>query len=114
VNYPKIKKDASGNYIIEGTFDKQFTQQQLDYIDIQQQAEILGGPQGDELRKTISTNPTASAGIISGLYKNGSIGSSDLVKTFAQIDEQTKAQRELDQLKENQKLSDEAFKSLSF
>jgi hypothetical protein len=111
VNYPKIKKDASGNYIIEGTFDKQFTQQQLDYIDIQQQAEILGGPQGDELRKTISTNPTASAGIISGLYKNGSIGSSDLVKTFAQIDEQTKAQRELDQLKENQKLSDEAFKS---
>lgn len=109
--YPKIKKDAQGNYIVEGTIDRNLTQQQLDYIDLQQQAEILTGPSGDELRKTISSNPSASAGVVAGLYKNGSIGQSALVDTFIEIDKQTKAQRELDQLKENQRVSNENFKS---
>jgi hypothetical protein len=96
VDYPKIKKDASGNYIVEGSLNKNFEKQQLDYIDIQQQAEILGGQQGIDLRKSISSNPTASAGIISSLYKNGSIAQSSLTDTFVEIDKQTKAQRELE------------------
>ena len=91
---PNIKKDANGNYIVVGFEGNKFTQQQLDYADIQQQAAVLNGPQGDELRRTISSNPNASAGVISGLYKNGSIGSSKLVNAFAKIDEQTKADRE--------------------
>lgn len=111
MDYPKIKKDASGNYIVEGSLNKTFEKQQLDYIDIQQQAEVLGGQQGIDLRKSISSNPTASAGVISSLYKNGSIGQSALVDTFIEIDKQTKAQRELDQLKEQQKAAEETFKS---
>ena len=66
--YPKIKKDAKGNYIVEGTIDRNLTQQQLDYIDLQQQAEVLTGPSGDELRKTISSNPSASAGVVAVSY----------------------------------------------
>ena len=108
---PTIKKDAKGNYIVEGTIDRNLTQQQLDYIDLQQQAAVLTGSAGDELRKTISSNPTASAGVVAGLYQNGSIGSSKLVDTFIEIDAQTKAKRELDQLKENQRISNENFKN---
>lgn len=111
---PNIKKDANGNYTIVGFEGNRFTQQQLDDVDIRQQAEILNGPQGDELRRTISANPGASAGVISGLYKNGSIGSSQLVKTFAKIDEQTKADKEKKQLEKAQEESNINFKKNLF
>ena len=107
---PNIKKDANGNYIIVGFEGNKFSQQQLDYADIQQQASILNGPQGDELRKTISTNPDASAGVISGLYKNGTIRSSELVNAFTEIDKQTRANREKEALKKTQEESNSAFK----
>jgi hypothetical protein len=111
---PNIKKDANGNYTIVGFEANTLSQQQLDYIDIQQQASIISGPQGDELRKTISSNPNASAGVISGLYKNGSIGSSELVKTFAEIDRQTQADREKKQLEKAQEESNTFFKKQLF
>jgi hypothetical protein len=91
---PNIKKDANGNYVIVGFEPKKFNQQELDYIDIQQQAEVLNGPQGDELRKTISSNPNLSPGVVSGLYKSGALGTSKLTDTLAEIDRQTKAERE--------------------
>jgi hypothetical protein len=112
--YPNIKKDANGNYIVEGIKEPNFAQEQLNYIDLQQQAETLTGPNADALRKTISTNPNASAGAVSALYKSGTIGSSKLVDTFVEIDKQTKAQRELDQLKETQKAQNENFKNKMF
>lgn len=112
--YPNIKKDANGNYIVEGIKEPNFTEEQLNYIDISQQAETLTGVDADTLRKTISTNPTASAGAISALYKSGTIGSSKLTDTFLEIDKQTKAQRELDQLKENQRIANENFKNKMF
>ena len=111
---PNIKKDASGNYIVVGFEGNKFTQQQLDYADIQQQAAVLNGPQGDELRRTISSNPNASAGVISGLYKNGSIGSSKLVDAFAKIDEQTKADREKKELEKAQEEANTSFKNSLF
>ena len=111
---PNIKKDANGNYVIVGFEGKNFTKQQLDYVDIQQQAEVLNGPQGDELRRTISANPNASAGVISGLYKSGSLGSSQLVKTFSDIDEQTKANREKQALLKTQEEANANFKKQLF
>ena len=111
---PNIKKDANGNYVIVGFNGNDFTKQQLDYVDIQQQAEVLNGPQGDELRRTISANPNASAGVISGLYKSGSLGSSQLVKTFSDIDEQTKANREKQALLKTQEEANANFKKQLF
>jgi hypothetical protein len=107
---PNIKKDANGNYIIVGFEGNKFTQQQLDYADIQQQASILTGPKGDELRNSISSNPDASAGVISGLYKSGSIRSSELVNAFIEVDKQTKANREKEALKKTQEESNANFR----
>jgi hypothetical protein len=111
---PNIKKDANGNYTIIGFEGNKFTQQQLDDNDLRQQAEVLNGPQGDELRRTISSNPDASAGVISGLYKSGSLGSSQLVKTFSEIDKQTKADREKQALLKSQEESNAGFKKNLF
>ena len=111
---PNIKKDANGNYTIIGFEGNKFTQQQLDDNDLRQQAEVLNGPQGDELRRTISANPDASAGVISGLYKSGSLGSNQLVKTFSEIDKQTKADREKQALLKSQEESNAGFKKNLF
>lgn len=114
MSYPNIKKDANGNYVVEGIQQPNFTEEQLNYRDILQQAETLTGADADALRKTISSNPNASAGAVSALYKSGAINSSKLVDTFIQIDEQTKAQREADQLKEAQKAANESFQKKFF
>jgi hypothetical protein len=111
---PIIKKDANGMYVIEGALSNGLSQQQLDYNEIYQKADLISGPEGDAARKNISANPNISAGIISGLYKSGTIGSSQLTSTLAEIDKQTKAQRELDQNKESQRLANEGFKKQFF
>lgn len=111
---PNIKKDANGNYIIVGFEPKKFNQQELDYIDIQQQAEVLNGPQGDELRKTISSNPNLSPGVVSGLYKTGALGQSKLTDTFAEIDRQTKAEREKQAVLKAQEEANTNFKKSLF
>ena len=111
---PNIKKDANGNYIIVGFEGNKFSQQQLDYADIEQQAAILNGPQGDDLRRTISLNPNASAGVITGLYKNGSIGSSKLVDAFAEVDRQSKAAKEKQEIQKAQDEANSNFKKSLF
>jgi hypothetical protein len=111
---PIIKKDANGMYVIEGSLSNGLSQQQLDYNEIYQKADLITGAEGDAARKNISANPNISAGIISGLYKSGTIGSSELTNTLAEIDKQTKAQRELDQNKESQRLANESFKKQFF
>lgn len=111
---PNIKKDASGNYVIVGFEPKKFNQQELDYIDIQQQAEVLNGPQGDELRKTISSNPNLSPGVVSGLYKSGVLGTGKLTDAFAEIDRQAKAQREKDAVLKAQEEANSNFKKQFF
>ena len=101
-------------YVIEGSLSNGLSQQQLDYNEIYQKADLISGPDGDAARRNISANPNVSAGVISGLYKSGTIGSSQLTNTLADIDKQTKAQRELDQNKESQRLANENFKKQFF
>ena len=109
MGFPNIKKDANGNYYVEGIKEREISQQQFDYNDIVQSTQFLTGPQGDAARQAISQNPNVSAGVIAGLYKNGSIGSSKLVDTFIEIDKQTAAKRADDQFKEAQRISNEKF-----
>lgn len=107
--YPNIKKDANGNYYVEGIQERNISQQQYDYNEIVQASQYITGPEGDAARKTISSNPGASAGVIAGLYKNGSIGNSALVDTFLQIDKETADQRAKNAFEEAQKISKENF-----
>lgn len=106
---PIIKKDANGNYVVTGVKEQEITQQQAQYNDLVQSAQTITGPEGDAARKLISTNPNASAGLVSSMYKSGMVQSNDLVDTFVAIDAQTKAQREQDIFKEQQRLSTERF-----
>ena len=109
MSLPNIKKDASGNYYVEGIKETEISQDQFNYNEIVQSAQFLTGPDGDAARQAISKNSNISAGIISGLYKSGSIGSSPLVDTFMEIDRQTAAKRAEDQSKEAQRISTEKF-----
>jgi len=109
VSLPNIKKDANGNYILEGIQEREISQNQFDYNEVIQATQFLTGPQGDAARTAISKNSDISAGVIAGLYKNGNIGSSPLVDTFVEIDRQTAAKRYQDQFKEAQRISNEEF-----
>ena len=109
MGFPNIKKDANGNYYVEGIKEREISQKQFDYNEIVQATQFLTGPQGDAARAAISNNTDVSAGVVAGLYKNGSIGSSPLVDTFVEIDRQTAAKRAQDQFKEAQRISNEKF-----
>lgn len=107
---PSIKKDANGNYVVSGIQDRVVTQTQADYEEIVQASQMLTGADGDRARALITNNPGASAGVVAGMYNNGAIANSDLVNTFVQIDQQTKAQREQDSLKKSQEESTAKFR----
>ncbi len=109
MSLPNIKKDANGNYYVEGIKEREISQSQFDYNEVVQATQFLTGPQGDAARAAISKNTDVSAGVIAGLYKSGSIGSSPLVDTFIEIDKQTAAKRAEDSFKETQRISNEKF-----
>lgn len=109
MSLPIIKKDANGNYIVTGVKEREITQQQAQYNDLVQSSQTILGPEGDAARKLISSNPNASAGLVSSMYKSGMVSKNDLVDTFVAIDAQTKAQREQDIFKEQQRVSTEKF-----
>lgn len=111
MGFPNIKQDTQGNYYVEGIKEREVSKNQSDYNEIIQSTQFITGPNGDAARKTISENSDISAGVISGLYKNGSIASSPLVDTFIEIDKQTAAKRAEDQFKEAQKISNEKFQN---
>jgi len=108
VTLPKVVKDTNGNYVLESAH-RDITQEQLDFNELNQSLQTITGPQGEAARLAITQNPNISAGVIAGLYKSGSIGTSPLVDTFVQIDQLTQAQRQMDQLKEGQRVSTEKF-----
>ena len=93
MGFPNIKKDATGNFYVEGIKEREISQNQFDYNEVVQATQFLTGPGGDAARKAISSNTDISAGVIAGLYKNGNVGSSPLVDTFVEIDKQTAAKR---------------------
>ena len=111
MGFPNIKKDATGNFYVEGIKEREISQNQFDYNEVVQATQFLTGPGGDAARKAISSNTDISAGVIAGLYKNGSVGSSPLVDTFVEIDKQTAAKRAEDSFKEAQRISSEKFKA---
>lgn len=82
---------------------------QSDYQEIVKASQLITGEQGDVARNLIINNPQMSGGLLSSLSSYGAVPNNDLVKTLADIDAQTRAQRELDAFKEAQRLSTEKF-----
>lgn len=106
---PGIKKDANGLPVMVGVQERITTQQQADYTDLARSLEGVTGIDGYNARKMFAENPGASAGLIAGLAKAGAAANNPLVKTLADIDAQTQAQRKLDAQKESQRISTEKF-----
>jgi hypothetical protein len=109
MSLPKVGKDANGLPILIGVEERQLTQEQADYSDTLKAAELVTGPQGEKLRALLKSNPTASAGLITGLAKAGAMPNNALVNNLMELDKQTKIQRELDTKKESNRLSTERF-----
>lgn len=109
MSLPKIGKDANGLPTLIGVEERQLTQEQADYSDTLKAAQLVTGPQGEKLRALLTTNPTASAGVVTSLAKAGAMPNNNLVNTLMQIDKQTQTQRQLDIKKESNRLSTEKF-----
>lgn len=109
MSLPKVGKDANGLPILIGVEERQLTQTQADYSDTLKAAELVTGPQGEKLRALLKSNPTASAGLITGLAKAGAMPNNTLVNNLIALDKQTKTQRELDIKKESNRVSTERF-----
>jgi len=114
MSLPTVGKNANGLPILIGVEERQLTQTQADYSDTLKAASLVTGAQGENLRALLKTNPTASAGMITGLAKAGAMPDNPLVKSLMDLDKQTKIQREADIKAESNKKSTERFNKSPF
>jgi len=106
---PKVKLDANGLPIMAGVQERITTQDQADYTDLQKSMSLITGPQGYEARRMFAQNPEASAGLITGLAKQGTLASNPILTTLAQIDKMTQDKRKTDSVIASNKLSTDRF-----
>ena len=106
---PKVKLDANGFPIMAGVNERITTQDQADYTDLQKSMSLVTGPQGYEARKMFAQNPEASAGLITGLAKQGALATNPIVTTLAQIDKMTQDKRKADAIVASNKISTDKF-----
>jgi hypothetical protein len=108
---PKVKLDANGLPVMAGVEERITTQNQADYTDLKKSMSLITGPQGYEARRMFAQNPEASAGLITGLAKSGSLASNPIVTTLAQIDKMTQDKRKTDSIIASNKISTDRFNS---
>lgn len=108
---PVVKKNPDGTWTITGVQENRLTQNQADYQQLVKASELLTGEEGERARSLIVQNPTLSGGLLASLASYGAVPNNNLVKTLADIDAQTRAQRELDAFAEAQRISNEKFNS---
>ncbi len=109
MSQPTVKKNPDGTWTITGVQQRNITQTQADYQDLVKASQLITGEQGATARKLIVNTPELSGGMLAGLAKYGAVPDNNLVKTLADIDAQTRAQRELDTFKEAQRIANEKF-----
>ena len=108
---PAVKKNPDGTWTITGVQENRLTQNQADYQQLVKASELLTGEEGERARSLITQTPTLSGGLLASLASYGAVPNNNLVKTLADIDAQTRAQRELDAFAEAQRISNEKFNS---
>lgn len=106
---PKIEKDSQGRWKITGVQQRTFDQTASDFEQLRSAAQSLPGDIGVRARNIIDKNPLASGGLLAGLVENGAMPDNELTRKLIDIDQQTKAQRELDAFKERQRIEKEKF-----
>jgi hypothetical protein len=111
VSQPAVKKNPDGTWTITGVQENRLTQNQADYQQLVKASELLTGEEGEKARRLITQTPTLSGGLLASLASYGAVPNNNLVKTLADIDAQTRAQRELDAFAEAQRISNEKFNS---
>lgn len=111
---PGIKKNPDGTWRVTGVQERILTQTQADYQDIVKASQLITGEQGANARALIVQNPAMSGGLLASLSRFSPIANNSLVKTLTDIDAQTRAQRELDQYKEAQRISTQKFERTPF
>lgn len=109
MSQPTIKRNPDGTWSITGVQERTLTQTQSDYEELVKASGLLTGQEGENARRLITNTPQLSGGVLASLSKYGAVPDNNLVKTLADIDAQTRAQRELDQFKEAQRLANEKF-----
>ena len=111
MSQPAVKKNPDGTWTITGVQENRLTQNQADYQQLVKASELLTGEEGEKARRLITQTPTLSGGLLASLASYGAVPNNNLVKTLADIDAQTRAQRELDAFAEAQRISNEKFNS---
>lgn len=111
MSQPAVKKNPDGTWTITGVQENRLTQNQADYQQLVKASELLTGEEGERARGLIVQNPTLSGGLLASLASYGAVPNNNLVKILADIDAQTRAQRELDAFAEAQRISNEKFNS---
>jgi len=111
VSQPTVKKNPDGTWTIIGVQENILTQNQSDYQQLVKASELLTGEEGGKTRRLITKHPTLSGGLLASLASYGAVPNNNLVKTLVDIDAQTRAQRELDDFAEAQRISNEKFNS---
>ena len=111
MSQPVVKKNPDGTWTITGVQENRLTQNQADYQQLVKASELLTGEEGEKARRLITQTPTLSGGLLASLASYGAVPNNNLVKTLADIDAQTRAQRELDSFAEAQRISNEKFNS---
>lgn len=106
---PTVKKNPDGTWSITGVQQRNITQTQADYQDLVKASQLITGPQGESARRLITQNPSMSGGLLASLASYGAAPDNNLVRTLVEIDNQTKAQRELDSFQEAQRIANEKF-----
>lgn len=109
MSQPTVKKNPDGTWTITGVQERTLTQTQSDYEDVLKASQLITGAEGAAARRLIVNTPELSGGMLASLSKYGAVPDNNLVKTLADIDAQTRAQRELDSFKEAQRISNEKF-----
>ena len=113
-NLPKIKLDANGLPVMVGVQERITTQEQADYTDLQKSMSLVTGIDGYNARKMFAQNPEASAGLITGLARQGALASNPIITTLAQIDKMTQDKRKTDAIIASNKVSTEKFNGTIF
>lgn len=114
MSQPSIKKNPDGTWSIEGVQERNISQLQSDYQEIVKASQLVTGPQGEAARRLIVNNPEMSGGVLASLSSYGAAPDNDLVRTLVDIDKQTRAQRELNDFEEAQRISNEKFNRTPF
>lgn len=97
---PKVGKDSTGLPFIQGVDDQSqiqsYTKSQVEYSDLLRTADKIKGPQADNLKQLLRTNPAGAAGLMVSSGLAGLTPNNGLTKNLVELNRVTKEAKDLD------------------